>query len=370
MNNASGALSRINVVEDVRSTSHRAGSSLTFKEEAMKKIILFVFAAMFLAVLFLSTTARSEDTGTYEILDYKIKLTPKSNGSVEIAYYQKWKVTGGNIPWITVGTANDNFKIVTGQAQNLKEIKPVNNQGWSGVRIDLDRDYQPGQTFEISFTILQNKLFWSNDDLYHLDFTPGWYDNAKISSMTIIVHSFAPLNSVYAQPKPASKSGEEITWAWSNLPPGQQVKISYSFPKKTPGVSIPESSMKKEIDINVKLIIIVIIIVVIVLLVIFVLVEDGGGKLYSSGSVSYGSHSSIGSYGGSGGSSHSSGSSGRHSSGGGGSGGRSSGCACACVSCACACACAGGGGAGCSRKDKHNCRACKKRNACRKGGDA
>jgi len=51
------------------------------------------------------------DTGTYRIVSYRVALTPRSDGTVAIDYYQRWLVTGGHIPWIMVGTPNGNFDI-------------------------------------------------------------------------------------------------------------------------------------------------------------------------------------------------------------------------------------------------------------------
>jgi hypothetical protein len=56
--------------------------------------------SIFIFLLFLgnATIISFADTGTYTILDYSVKLTPRSDGTVEMEYYQKWLVTGGHIP--------------------------------------------------------------------------------------------------------------------------------------------------------------------------------------------------------------------------------------------------------------------------------
>ncbi|HEY3418427.1 MAG TPA: hypothetical protein VGM23_16245, partial [Armatimonadota bacterium] len=134
------------------------------------------------------------DTGTYTILDYQVALTPHADGKVRIDYDQKWQVTGGHIPWITIGTPNENFTIASSGAA-VKSAGAASEGDWSGVRLDLDRDYQPGETFEARVSIDQSNLFYADATNYHLDFTPGWYDQAAISTMQIRLKSFVPIDS-------------------------------------------------------------------------------------------------------------------------------------------------------------------------------
>jgi len=312
-----------------------------------------------LLLLLLGSVAWAGDTGTYRILDYKVTLTPHSDGQVDIQYYQKWLVTSGHIPWITVGLPNSQFGI-TGYGQAVKTINPANEGGWSGVRLDLDKDYKPNQTFEISFKVVQRKLFYADKEKFRLDFTPGWYDRALTDTLSISLVCFAPIDSVKTKPSPTSVVGKEITWVKHKLGQGEQFSISASFPKRL----FPAAAVKaKQGSSDVVLIVFLVIFGIVILIIIIAFATSGGG--YSggggglSGSDDDDDHYSGGSIfvGGSSGSSSSSSSS-RSTGGGGGFGGRSSSCVCACVACACACACAGGGGAGCSRKTDHTCPLC------------
>jgi len=301
-------------------------------------------ALVLLALLLIAVPYLAGDTGTYNIDDYKVELIPRSNGSVDMNYYMKWSVTGGHIPWITVGLPNDNFTLrVHGNA--VAKIAPANESGWSGVRIDLDRDYKPGESFEVSFSITQNKLFYADEKNYKLDFTPGWYDRAFTDHLTISLRSFAKVGTVVVKPAQSSIKGDVIIWEKDRLGKGERFEISISFPKKALKKPLPENNMKDESSMSAGMVILIIVVVIIVILILAYLSSEGSG--YSGGGIFVG--------GGSGGGG------GRSSGGGGGFGGRSSGCACACVSCACACACAGGGGAGCSRKTQHSCPACKEK---------
>jgi hypothetical protein len=305
----------------------------------MKKgLLLFLIAIIF--ILCISVVAFS-DTGTYRILDYRVKLTPRSDGTVEMEYYQKWLVTGGHIPWITIGMANSSYQIDPSKNRgNIRIIYAYNSSSWSGVRIDLDRDYLPNETFEVGFTLIQNRLFFADENNYKLDFTPGWYDRAIIENLSITIHLFAPIDKVNYSPRIARIKDQEITWNTYNLSSGRKFPVSISFPK----TYMPQISTKalrtEQRGRRVSGLFLFFAIIWFFIAIAVILKASGygkGGSLFAAGT---------------------GGRSGRSTGGGGGFGGRSSSCACACVSCACACACAGGGGAGCSKKTSHSCPIC------------
>ncbi len=304
------------------------------------RVLLFIFP---LLGFFLFVSA---DTGTYKILDYVVRLTPHSNGTVEIEYYQRWLVTGGHIPWITIGTANSNFRIDPSKNRgNIRNIYSYNSTNWSGVRIDLDKDYHPSEIFEVGFSLIQSKLFYADEDNYKLDFTPGWYDRAVTGRLIVVIHIFAPIEQVNASPRPTRIEGEELIWEVLNLGRGQRFSISISFPKTFMPQAEPSvlrtkrASGKPSVWFGFFFPFFIIFFVIVVIIISIV-----KGNRYGRGGNIY-----VGGYGGR---------AGRSSGGGGGFGGRASSCACACVSCACACACAGGGGAGCSKKITHTCPIC------------
>lgn len=309
----------------------------------------FILIFLIFSCFFCATNALA-DTGTYQILDYKATLTPHSSGEVGIDYYQKWLVTGGHIPWITVGVPNSDFTIIQEKNRGaIKSIKSANESGWSGIRIDLDKDYKPNETFEVWFSISQKGLFYADKTNYRLDFIPGWYDRANIDNLTIEIVCFAKPEQIKASPEPLLKKDQKIIWEKKNLAKGERFKVEISFPKTL--VKMDEKGIRKAGEISpgvVFWVVLLLIVIVVVVMLIFSTEGDEDESHYSGG------HYSSGGLGGrSGGGSGS-----RSSGGGGGFGGRSYSCACACVSCACACACAGGGGAGCSRKIEHTCPLC------------
>ncbi len=290
------------------------------------------------------------DTGTYRILDYRVHLTPMSDGTVEIAYYQKWEVTGGHIPWITIGTANGDFQ-VKGYGHAAGDAGNDSQGGWTGVRLDLTEDFKPGQVFEASCVIIQKGLFYADGENYKMEFTPGWYDRAEIDTLRIILKSFAKLETIKTEPDPNAIEGEELTWVEHKISEGGRFTIIVTIPKSSLPAEIPQSNLKDDSQGWVS----VVFVIIIVGFFIFTLIAraaSSGRKKYSGGNIFFGGLPGL--FSGTGGS----GSGGKSTGGGGGFGGRSSSCACACVSCACACACAGGGGAGCAKKTVHSCPVC------------
>ena len=314
----------------------------------MKKLVLTLLAASLL-----STGGRAfADTGTYRILNYRVSLTPRSDGTVAIDYYQKWLVTGGHIPWITVGTPNGKFE-VTGSGGAAIRAASASEGGWSGVRLDLDRDYRSGESFEASFSIVQRGLFYAKEGSYKLDFTPGWYDRAVTDTLLVSMKFFASVETVAAGPRPSLVSGDEMVWNRYGLREGERFTVHVSFPLALVPGGMAKGNLKSASGGTTdaaKVVFIFIAVGFVFFVVLLILISRRAG--YSGGRIFYG-----GLPGGRGGRSGGS----RSSSGGGGFGGASRSCACACVSCACACACAGGGGAGCSRKLEHTCPVCGKR---------
>ncbi len=121
----------------------------------LRRLSAGIFALVFLLLAVVPVLAA--DTGTYGISSYTITLEPQSSGQVKISVEQQWKVLSGNIPWVTVGLPNDNFS-VENYSGAASKVSTANSGGFSGVRVDLDKTYLPGQTFTFQFTVLQSNL--------------------------------------------------------------------------------------------------------------------------------------------------------------------------------------------------------------------
>jgi hypothetical protein len=347
-----------------------------------------IFALVLLVALALPASAAA-DTGTYQITNYVVTLEPQSSGQVRMTYQQEWKVISGQIPWITVGLANSNYT-VDSFSEAVARVSTANSGGFTGVRVDLDKDYQPGESFKVQFVVLQADLVerMTSEKKWRINFTPGWYDNAITAHLQINLVS--PVNTeAYSllEPQPVTNNNT-FTWEKSNVPGGARFNINVecldgSFLSAT----VPVASQGPNIWVVVG-IIAGILIVIYLLIVVAVrrrrqaqdadikarvaatekeLKEDREkGKAAEKGFKEYVEEKGIKadeqgryydrSYGGYitpiiwmavlSNQNRSNQPQPTHT------------CACVSCACACACACAGGGAAGCSRKTLHECRTC------------
>ena len=181
----------------------------------MKRIVL-IAAISLITLTLLPVPTYADDTGTYEILNYTVELTPLTDGSVNMTYYQEWLCTDGHIPWVTVGTANGNFDIIS-YGDNVESARDDSGGGWYGVYLTLDEDYASGETFAVSFSIVQRNLLerLTDEGKWRIDFTPGWYDNCVTDNLTITLNSPVPVGSYSFTPQPALVIGNTVTWQTS-----------------------------------------------------------------------------------------------------------------------------------------------------------
>lgn len=358
-----------------------------------------IFALIFLLAIAAPAAA---DTGTYRIANYIVTLEPQNDGQVRITFEQQWNVLSGHIPWIEVGLPNSNFSI-EGYSEAAARVTSASDI--TGVRVDLDKDYQPGQTFNIKFTVLQNNLLerLTADKKWRINYTPGWYDRAQTDHLQINLISpvdYQTYSSV--NPTPTSENNNVISWERSNIAPGGKLNISVESTDGsflTAAAPTSQSASGSSGGISITFIIVLIIILVIGGLIYLAIrqnriardaeakkrvesiqqemdedtkkkeeVEEGfekyvekkgiqpdaQGRYYDRG---YGDYITPAIWAAIIASQYAN----RNNQYPGNVPPPSKpSCACACVSCACACACAcaGGGAAGCSKKSLHSCPAC------------
>jgi hypothetical protein len=217
-----------------------------------KSMLWWLPAGIFVIILLTAMvplTPAAADTGTYQITNYVVTLEPQSSGQVRLTYQQEWRVLSGHIPWITVGLANASYTI-SGFSQAAARVSADNSGGFTGVRVDLDKDYQPGQSFKVQFVILQSNLLerLTSEKKWRIDFTPGWYNNAVTDHLQINLVS--PVNpEAYSLLNPqTATTGNTLTWEKSNLAGGGRFNIkvecldgsflSSAVPVKGPGPNI------------------------------------------------------------------------------------------------------------------------------------
>lgn len=307
----------------------------------MKRITIFI---LLIATFFYFPTVRAAGSGDYKLIENQVTLVPYSDGTTDIVYHQKWQVISGHRSSIKVGLPNNDYELQDKNNGDIKSIVKANGDGWSGVEAQLSRDFQAGESFQFGFTVKQIKLFWADENNYHLDFTPGWYDNAETEKLVLTVKFFAKMETIIANPKPDKTTGNEMVWE-KKLHKAEQWEIKIDIPKNLFPTPIDQKNLQSSTADIVK--IIVIIIIIIAIIIILMIIIDYGTRRggYSGGGIFFGDDGIVTAI-----------ADGLSSGGGGGFGGGGSSCAGGCA-CACACACAGGG-SGCERHMTHLCPLC------------
>lgn len=307
----------------------------------MKSILIIVLLTI---VLLNPSAVKAAGSGDYKLMENQVTLTPYSDGTTDITYHQKWQVISGHRESIKVGLPNNDYQILSDKnSGDIKSIEPANGDGWSGVEVRLSKDFQAGESFRFGFTVKQIKLFWADENNYHLDFTPGWYDSAETDKLILKVKFFAKMETIVANPKADKTIEDEMIWE-KKLDKGEKFEIKIDIPKNLFPKAIDEKNLQTAPQdvLKIFLIIIAIIVILIILMIIIDRLSSGG---YSGGGIFFGDDGIMTGI-----------AEALSSGGGGGFGGGGSSCAGGCA-CACACACAGGG-SGCERHMTHLCPLC------------
>ena len=325
---------------------------------------------------------------------YDVTVTPNvDDGSLRIQMDFQWEVLEqGPVTWLEIGIPNGSIRDVEALTDNIDSLDFDN----SFMYVYFDRGYDDGEVIEFSYAWTQEYMYTLGEDFsVTYDYTPGWFDGAKIGEMTLTWHTPDTLD-----PAGISASAQQDKWSGSldgntakyvgrDLEHGERFSISVRYPSwptellwEGSSENLPEDDWYYEDDYYYNdsgddAVVGMLVTVIFVIAVVFVIASltaandgyAGGfgtryvlwhGLWYPAGHDGRPRPGSVGTKhkptpprtssnrrtgGGFGGGSRG---------GGFGGGGFGGGGHCACASscaCACACACAGGGRAGCSAKN-------------------
>jgi hypothetical protein len=194
--------------------------------KSMRRCLPAGIFALVLLIAGVLPAAAITDTGTYQIANYVVTMEPQSSGQVKMTYQQEWKVLSGHIPWIMVGLTHSNYSVVSyGEAVN--SVSSENSGGFTGVRIDLNKDYQAGESFKIEFVILQSNFLerLTEEKKWRINFTPGWFDNAITDHLQINLVSPVDTQTYSLIQPQALINNNTLTWERDNIPGGGRFNI-------------------------------------------------------------------------------------------------------------------------------------------------
>lgn len=328
-----------------------------FSEETIKRkrkfpvartvlLVILILLQIGLAALMVFYEPKPQD----EIAKYRVYVTPKSDGTLDIEYRILWTPLDEDEPltFIYVGVPNHNCT-VTGYSDNVSYVEEYYQGGQCHVDLILDREYYAGETLEIALNINQGSMLCRRGDQYFYELVPCWFNATPVSSYTFF------WRKTEGDISTNSDSESEDWYIWNgSMEPGDyrlmRVDREPSDAKTTYYGPFDDSDVYNELHSDRIGIIILLAVGILVLFIFEVFLVDtvisyyrGRGFIsgYGHPMYTYGranrfyiiAHNQ-----------HSVDNAAIHSNGVGGHGG---------CACACACACAGGGRAGCSQKDTY-----------------
>ncbi len=360
----------------------------------MKRISAFLSALVLAVCLLLPFTETAHAKDLDYIHRYDVTVTPNAeDGSLLIQVDLRWEVLDeGPVTWLQIGVPNGSIRDVQALSDNIDDLSFDN----SYMYVYLDRGYDDGEIFDFSYSWVQEYMYTLLDSgTVSYDYTPGWFDGARIGEMTVTWNAPAGATMVSMGSSAVNSSwteqvnGSTYVYTGKDLSHGETLNVLAAY-QNWPGELYWENSSENlpqdyyddyyddyygdyyhdyTADV-ISMAFTVIVLVIVIVIVVNVLADGyhGGfgtpryvcwhGLWYPAGPNGRPKPGSVGtktkpkapprtrsSSGGFGGGSRGGGF------GGGGFGGGSH---CACASscaCACACACAGGGRAGCSAKN-------------------
>lgn len=333
----------------------------------MAKFHLALLAALLIGLL--STVTAGAQIPPDDIKSYVVTVEPQPDGALKMKYdFNYCAVTDfpDDTQHLWVGVPNSSFELLDYGPKDW--VVSANSRG-SASQVELNFAHLPkaGECFNLTFTILQRRMAYPTGGNVSFEFTPGWFDFARIDELKINWRLPDVKLIKLLDPVPTKQGGGVATWVQTNLAPNQKFTVKVLVDKTAFGALAAEPSPAAAPTggggdvlgtIVIVFVVILVVVVVLALLAAWVKSDGDGGYTYptsrrSPSGDSYTGGGYIGGYHSSPPSSHSSSSSNSSSSrSGGGSGSFGSrGSSCACVSsCACACACASGGRVGCSEK--------------------
>ncbi|MBQ8431395.1 MAG: hypothetical protein IJX28_00775 [Clostridia bacterium] len=283
------------------------------------------------------------------IEEYAIVVEPQSNGTLNMTYTIVWQALdpSEDLTWVEIGMPNKNYSVDHASlSSNIARAERYEEDGYTSLRLYLDRPYVALERLTLSFTVNQQNLLCADDEGRFFELVPGWFNATPVEYYRFFWKESEDLVQTNGQHR-------EGGYVWEgSMPCGSYALLqarytSDAFPSATPIFyrAFDDSGVWDELHSEKVSGIFVCVFLILLLGIAEVYIVDcyvsyHRGRGFIRG---YGYHVHV--YGHV--NPHYTRAQNKHNaSRGGGGGGR--GCACAC-----ACACAGGGRAGCSQKNTY-----------------
>lgn len=326
-----------------------------YSEEYVRKHRSFPFAYTLLLVILVLIQIGSlvfaisyVPTPQDSIESYCVTVTPKEDGTLDIAYDILWRALDESEPltFVTLGMANANFTVYGSSLSDAIESYRSDVDGsYVGLRLDLKKSYLGGEKVHLTVKVNQSDMLCRTHDGYFYEFVPGWFNSVPVE-----YYEFKWKHSNMVTNSNGTRDGSYYVWS-GQLACGGYDKMQISYDNAAfdgchavAYKPFEDDGAYDELQEDKVAVVVIVLIAWLAILIGEVYIIDGyvsyrrgrgflmgyGHRVHVYGRVNP----------------HYCRARASHSSRSGGGGGR--GCACAC-----ACACAGGGRAGCSQKDTY-----------------
>ena len=150
-----------------------------------KRFSALVSALVLVLVLVLPSSVDTAEAADLDyIRSYDVTVMPRaSDGSLYIQVHLVWEVLDeGPVTWVQVGIPNGSIRSTEILSDNIDELNYDN----SYMRIDFDRGYDDGEIIDFSYAWEQEYMYTLDGEQVSYDYTPGWFDEAEIGSMSVL----------------------------------------------------------------------------------------------------------------------------------------------------------------------------------------
>ena len=132
------------------------------------------------------------------INDYSVSVRPNTeDGSLNITVSLTWTALE-ELPYgqeLKIGVPNGSIREETALTDNIERLSFDN----SYMYVYLDRAYKKNETFTFSYSWVQAYMYGLDGDTVTYDYTPGWFDEAKMGAMTLTWHDPAGLTGDFTE---------------------------------------------------------------------------------------------------------------------------------------------------------------------------
>ena len=143
------------------------------------------------------------------IESYDVDVTPDTqDGSLRIQVTLEWTVLAeGPVSWVKIGVPNGSIREETALTDNIDRLSFDN----SYMYVYLTQGYDEGETFTFAYSWVQEYMYQLStngviedyDNVHYdyvtYDYTPGWFDEARIGQMTLIWNDPAGLTGDFTE---------------------------------------------------------------------------------------------------------------------------------------------------------------------------